>query len=150
MTNNIEQPNNQLQDILDSVLSEEPTEYVFRGKHRKLGWIKKGAARKFSHVVMKEKNESKRNAKICAVVILNNFWKILFAYWFLWRYYYYIIDLDDVEVLRVLEIEKKKIQSTASALITILATAMTDLTMTMTKKEAQHIHQGQVGEVPTV
>jgi hypothetical protein len=67
-------------------------------------------------------------------------------YWILWRYYYYIVDLDDVEILRVLDIAKKKIQSNASLLVTILATAMTDLMMTMTKKEAQTTRQEQVGE----
>jgi hypothetical protein len=150
MAEKIEQPDNQLQDLLDSVLAEEPTEFTFRGKKHMMGWLKKGAVRKFSHVIMKEKNEGKRNAKIAAILLLNNIWKIRFTYWLLWRYYYYIIDLDDAEVLRVVEIAKKKMPSTPSTLITILATAMTDLMMTMTKKEVQAIHHGQAGAAHTV
>ena len=142
----IEQPDIQLQELIDSVLSEEPTEYMFRGKKHKIGWVKKGIIRKFSHVCAKEKDLGKRNAKLCALIIINNIWKIRLYYWILWRYYYYIVDLDDVEILRVLDIAKKKIQSNASLLVTILATAMTDLMMTMTKKEAQVTRQEQVGE----
>ena len=38
----IEQPSVDLQELLDSVLHDEPTEFVFRGKKHKLGWLRKG------------------------------------------------------------------------------------------------------------
>lgn len=145
----IEQPDVQLQMVLDSVLAEEPTDVMFRGKRRSIGWLKKGAMRKFSHICTKEKNDSKRNAKICVVVLLNNFWKIKLFYWIWWRWLYYVCDLDDVEVLRVVDVAKKKIPSTASSLLTILATGMTDLMMTMTKKEVSAIQAEQAGAQPT-
>ena len=88
----------------------------------------------------------KKRIKQCAVVQLNNVWKIRFFYWILWRYYYYIIDLDVWEVLGVLNVAKKKIQSTAFQLTTILATAMTDAMMTMTKAEVERIQAEQAGE----
>ena len=66
----IEQPELKLQELLDSIMSEEPTEFVFRGKRHSVGWLKKGAVRKFTHITMKEKNESKRNVKICVVLLL--------------------------------------------------------------------------------
>lgn len=143
---NIEQPSIELQNVLDDILSETPTEYIFRGKKRKLGWLHKGTTRKFTHIEMKEKNEWKKRIKQCAVVQLNNVWKIRFFYWILWRYYYYIIDLDVWEVLGVLDVAKKKIQSTAFQLTTILATAMTDAMMTMTKAEVERIQAEQAGE----
>lgn len=142
----IEQPNVELQEVLDDILNETPTEYTFRGKKRMLGWLHKGTTRKFTHIELKEKNEWKRRIKQCAVVQLNNVWKIRFFYWLLWRYYYYIIDLDVWEVLGVLNVAKKKIQSAAFQLTTILATAMTDAMMTMTKAEAEHIQAEQAGE----
>lgn len=145
-TKKIEQPNVELQEVLDDILNETPTEYTFRGKKRMLGWLHKGTTRKFTHIELKEKNEWKKRIKQCAVVQLNNVWKIRFFYWLLWRYYYYIIDLDVWEVLGVLNIAKKKIQSAAFQLTTILATAMTDAMMTMTKAEAEHIQAEQVGE----
>jgi hypothetical protein len=145
-TKKIEQPSVELQEVLDDILNETPTEYTFRGKKRMLGWLHKGTTRKFTHIELKEKNEWKKRIKQCAVVQLNNVWKIRFFYWLLWRYYYYIIDLDVWEVLSVLNVAKKKIQSAAFQLTTILATAMTDAMMTMTKAEAEHIQAEQAGE----
>ena len=145
-TKKIEQPSIELQEVLDDILNETPTEYTFRGKKRMLGWLHKGTTRKFTHIELKEKNEWKKRIKQCAVVQLNNVWKIRFFYWLLWRYYYYIIDLDVWEVLGVLNVAKKKIQSAAFQLTTILATAMTDAMMTMTKAEAEHIQAEQAGE----
>lgn len=145
-TKKIEQPNVELQEVLDDILNETPTEYTFRSKKRMLGWLHKGTTRKFTHIELKEKNEWKKRIKQCAVVQLNNVWKIRFFYWLLWRYYYYIIDLDVWEVLGVLNVAKKKIQSAAFQLTTILATAMTDAMMTMTKAEAEHIQAEQAGE----
>lgn len=145
-TKKIEQPNVELQEVLDDILNENPTEYTFRGKKRKLGWLHKGTTRMFTHIELKEKNEWKKRIKQCAVVQLNNVWKIRFFYWLLWRYYYYIIDLDVWEVLGVLNVAKKKIQSAAFQLTTILATAMTDAMMTMTKAEAERFQAEQAGE----
>lgn len=144
--NKIEQPNVDLQRVLDEVLSETPTEYTFRGKKRMLGWLHKGTTRKFTHIELKEKNEWKKRIKQCAVIQLNNVWKIRFFYWILWRYYYYIIDLNVWEVLAVLDVAKKKIQSTVLQLTTILATAMTDSMMTMTKTEVDLTQAEQAGE----
>lgn len=145
-TKKIEQPSVELQEVLDDILNETPTEYTFRGKKRMLGWLHKGTTRKFTHIELKEKNEWKKRIKQCAVVQLNNVWKIRFFYWLLWRYYYYIIDLDVWEVLGVLNVAKKKIQSAAFQLTTILATAMTDAMMTMTKAEVERIQAEQAGE----
>lgn len=145
-TKKIEQPNVELQEVLDDILNENPTEYTFRGKKRMLGWLHKGTTRKFTHIELKEKNEWKKRIKQCAVVQLNNVWKIRFFYWLLWRYYYYIFDLDVWEVLGVLNVAKKKIQSAAFQLTTILATAMTDAMMTMTKAEAERSQAEQAGE----
>ena len=145
----IEQPNVDLQEMLDSVISDGPTEFVFMGKKRKIGWLRKGTMRKCSHIALKEKNEWKRNVKVCVAILLNNVWKIKFAYWFWWRWLYYIKDVDVVEVLNVLDKSKKKIPSNAFSLATILATGMTDLMMSMTKTEARAIQAGQAGERPT-
>ena len=148
--NKVEQPELKLQELLDSIMSEEPTEFMFRGKRHSVGWLKKGAVRKFTHITMKEKDEAKRNVKICVILLLNNIWKIRFFYWAYWRWLYYICDLDDVEVLRVVDVCKKKIPSVASSLLTILATGMTDLMMTMTKSEAKAIQAGRAGEERSV
>lgn len=145
----IEQPQVDLQKLLDDVLSEEPTELVFMGKKRKIGWLHKGTMRKCSHIAIKEKDEWKRNVKICVCILLNNIWKIRFLYWIYWRWLYYIKDVDVAEVLRVLDVSKKKIPSNAFSLATILATGMTDVMMTMTRSEAKAFQAEQAGEQPS-
>lgn len=142
----IEQPSTELQEILDSVMEAEPESVVFNGRKRKIDWLSKGTIRKYSHIIAKEKDEWKRSVKVCAIMLLNNVWKIRLFYWLYWRWLYYIKDLNPVEVLCVVDAAKKKIPLAAFSLITILLTAMTDLTMTMTKKEVSAIQAGQVGE----
>ena len=145
----IEQPKVDLQELLDAVIHDEPTEFVFMGKKRKLGWIKKGTMSRCSHVQMTDKNEWRRNVKICALILLNNIWKIHFFYAIYWRWLYYIKDVDIAEVLNVLDKSKKKIPSNAFSLATILTTGMTELMMTMTRNEARAIQAVQAGEQAT-
>ena len=109
----IEQPSVDLQELLDSVLHDEPTEFVFLSTKHKLGWLRKGTMCRCSHIRAKEKNEWKRNVKICVCILLNNIWKIRAFYWIYWRWLYYIKDVDVVEVLKVLDVSKKKIPSNA-------------------------------------
>lgn len=148
----IKQPALQLQEALDDVLSQTPSIYTFRGKEHKMHWLSNMTLRKISHISLKEKNEHKRNMKLCAILRVNNVfaWLRYLVYAFKWRYYYYVLDLNDVEALRVVDAAKKKLPTLASTLITILSTAMTDTTMGMTKKEAASATQAeQAGEQPT-
>ncbi len=145
----IEQPQVDLQELLDNILHDEPTEFVFMGKKRKLGWLRKGTMSRCSHVQTTEKNGWKRNVKMCTLILFNNIWKIRLFYWIYWRWLYYIADVDVSEVLNVLDKSKKKIPSNAYSLATMLATGMTELMMTMTKNEAKAIQAEQVGEQPS-
>ena len=145
----IEQPSVDIQKLLDSILHDEPTEFVFRGKKHKIGWLHKGTMSKCSHIVMKEDNEWKRNVKVCVCILFNNVWKIRFMYWFYWRWLYYIKDIGADEVLAVLDASKKKIPSSVFSLTTILATEMTEVMMTMTKSEVKASQAEQRGEQPT-
>lgn len=145
----IEQPRIDLQKEIDSVMADEPTEFVFMGKKRKIGWLRKGTMRKCSHVRLKEKNDWKRNVKVCALILLNNIWKIRLSYAIYWRWLYYVKDVDAAEVLNVLDKTKKKIPSRPFSLATILVTGMTDLMMTMTRSEARAIQAEQAGEQPS-
>lgn len=145
----IEQPSVDLQEMLDSVIGDIPTEVVFCGKKHRIGWLRKGTMIICTHIKIKEKNEWKRNVKICVCILLNNIWKIRAFYWLYWRWLYYIKDVDVVEVLKVLDVSKKKIPSNAFSLTTILATGMTDVMMTMTRSEVKAIQAEQAGEQPS-
>ena len=145
----IQQPNEVLQQKLDEILNATPEEFVMNGKKHTLGWIHNGTERKFTHVIQTEKNPHKTNCKIAAILLLNGWFKIFCFYWILWRWYYYFVDLDTVEVLRLMEVAKKKMQHEAFFLVTMYSTEMADVMMTMTKKEASHIQAAQGGAQPT-
>ena len=145
----IEQPTDEYRRLLDQVLEAEPEEFEFRGKKKKIGWLHKGTVRKISHVSQSDDSPYKQHCKVCALMLLNNVWKIRFVYWFVWRWWYYIKDLDEVDILKVMDAGKKKVQQGAFLLNTMLLTAMTDLTMTMTRIEAERSQAEQVGARPT-
>lgn len=145
----IEQPSVDFQALLDSIMEAEPTKVLFMGKFKKIGWLTNGTIRKFSHIMVKEENISKRGIKLAVVIMLNHYWKIKFLYGILWRWFYYIKDVDQVEVLRVIDAGKKKVPQGAYYLVTILQTAMMDVMMTMTNQEAKASQAGRSGAQPT-
>ena len=56
-----------------------------------------------------------------------------------------MIDLDENDILKVLDVSKKKVQQEQFYINTMLSTGMMDLMMTMTKKEAERIQAEQRG-----
>lgn len=146
----IQQPEKELQALLSEILEAEPETVIINGKKRKIGWIHHGTERKFSHVIIKGKNQRKSNVKGCACILLNKkngLWtKILLATWYhiYWRWLYYVQDIDQAEVTAVFNASKKKIQSTALATATTLAIAMTDTIMTIAQHESGQAAQGGV------
>lgn len=146
-----EQPTVEYQILLDKIMEAEPETISFRGKKKKIGWLHKRTQRKFTHIMTKEKDPEKRNVKLCACILTNNVfvWFKPLVYALRWRWYWHIVDLDDVEVLKVIDAAKKKIQFYPSLLITTLSTEMKDVMMAMTKKEAEAIRAAQAGEQPS-
>lgn len=143
----IEQPNIELQTLISTLMEEEPDTVIVAGHKHTITWLKKRTIRKFSHIMLKEKDPWKRNVKVCACILLNSrnglaVWFLLhFWYWIYWRWLYYVKDIDQVEVMGVLDASKKKIQSNPLAVATILATAMMDTIMTMAQHEVGQVEQ---------
>lgn len=149
----IEQPGYELQDMIDDVMSKEPSVVTFCGKKRRIGWLHKGVVRSFSHHMLKEKDPWKRNVKVCASILLNRknglLTRLLLLLWHgvYWRWLYYVKDIDQVEILGVIDASKKKIQSEPLSLVTILATGMMDTMMMMARHEVGRA--ARHGEEPT-
>lgn len=141
----VEQPGAELQRLLDAVLSEGRTDVAFMGRKVSLGWMHYEQERMFTHVALTEKDVRKRDAKLCAIVLLDSRWKLKLRYWWLWRRLCYWETLNTVEVLRLLDAAKKKIPSSACSLVTILATGMSDVLMTMRIEEAAVSRAGRAG-----
>lgn len=137
----IQQPDMKMQEALDDLLSREPDIIEVSGKKYKVHWLHNGTVRKFSHVMVKEKSEWKRNVKVCACVLLNKrngLWTFILLhvwYWIFWRWLYYVKDINQIEVVGVLNAAKKKIQSEPLALASILSIEMMDTMMTMAQHE---------------
>lgn len=129
---------NDFEAALNDLIERKPEEIVFCGKKRKIGWLGNKTIRKMTDVTKREKNEHKRNIKICAWVFLNGVfpWFRRILYFFRWRWMYYCKDISDVEILNVVFTAKKKVPQDASDAITILMTVMGDLGQTKTKEEA--------------
>lgn len=137
----VKQPTVDIQELLSDMLEQEPENISVCGKTYKIGWLHYRNMRKFSHIMLKDKDQWRRNVKLCACVLLNSrsgllTWFLL-NIWFCiyWRWLYYVRDLDQVEVAAVLNCAKKKIQSEPLVLSTILATGMMDTMMMMAKHE---------------
>lgn len=144
----IKQPETDVQQLLDNLLEREPETVYVCGKKHKIGWLHNGTYRKFSHIMVTEKDEWKRNVKLCACILLNHkhgllTWLLMKVWYFIyWRWLYYVRDIDQVEIMGVLNASKKKIQLEPLAMNTILATAMMDTMMTMAQHEvgpAEHV-----------
>lgn len=137
----IQQPDNKIQELLSEILEAEPETVIVNGKKRKIGWLHNGTTRKFSHIMVKEKQPWKRNVKVAACVLLNRrnglwTWFLLHVwYWIYWRWLFYVQDIDQADIVGILDASKKKIQSEPLAMATILATAMMDTMMTMAQHE---------------
>jgi hypothetical protein len=112
---------------------------------RKIGWLKRGALRKFTSVMIDgktdAKSESQVSCKLAAIVVLNGFFKIKLFYPLLWRWYYYIKQYDDSVLLPIIEMGKKKVQLTEYYSIMMLAQGLKDTHQTMTREEASRILQ---------
>jgi hypothetical protein len=145
----IQAPDAALQEKLDEILNATPEKVTVNGHTYTIGWLHHGTERKMTHIAATEKDPHKANCKIAAAILLNGKFKILFMYWFLWRWLFYVKELDNVDVLRILDTAKKKVQHEAFFLATMYSTEMTDLMMTMTKEEVSRIQAARRGAQPT-
>lgn len=137
--NDITLPTPEDERLLNDVL-EDSVDYVeVRGKKYGISWLKRGTIRKFTSTMQKSGNDDKISCQCAAVIILNGYWKIKFFYPFLWRWFFYIKQYGDHELMKVIAVGKKKIPVEDYLTATIYLTAMKDTMMTMTKEEAEHI-----------
>ena len=145
--NDITLPTPEDERLLNDVL-EDSVDYVeVRGKKYGISWLKRGTIRKFTSTMQKSGNDDKISCQCAAAIILNGYWKIKFFYPFLWRWFFYIKQYGDHELMKVIAVGKKKIPVEDYLTATIYLTAMKDTMMTMTKEEAEHILHEQTWEI---
>lgn len=130
---------------LNSIANNEKDVVMLHGRKIKIGWLRRGTIRKLTTIMLDAKTDAKSESqitcKLAAATVLNGFFKIKFFYPFLWRWYYYIRQYHDSELLPIIEIGKKKVQLTEYYSIMILAQGLKDTQQTMTREEVSRTLQ---------
>lgn len=145
---NITQPTKENEKELKSIVENKADIVLLRGKKIKLHWLGYFALSKMTDVMINEKeNEQSVLCKCAAAITLNGYWKIKFLWWITWRWYFYVKQYTEKELLPLVECAKKKVPLEPYLTATILLTAMKDTAMQMTRKEAENILQGRYGAV---
>lgn len=125
--------------MLDDVM-EDSVDYVeVRGKKFGISWLKRGTIRKFTNIMQKSGNDDKISCQCAATILLNGYWKIKFLYWIVWRWFFYVKQYGDHELIPIIATAKKKIRVKDYYTATIFLTAMKDTMMSMNKEEASNI-----------
>lgn len=136
----IEQPEEDAQKELGSIINNDYDIVNVRGKEWKIYWLRNSAKRKVSSILLdKDIDELSVSSRCVAAMRLNGHWKIKFFYWFLWRWYYYIKQYTDNELLPVISLCKKKAEPFAYYANITFLTEMKDTMMAMTREEVERI-----------
>ena len=158
----IEQPSIDIQQLYLELISNDAEEVeILRTKKKyKIRWLKNGQLEKLTRLLLHKRTvgekmttgsevldavleDCKLTCKAAAIIILDGYWKLKLRYWFLWRWFYYIRQYDDMQLIKILEVGKKKVPlKQFYATITSLTEAK-DTLMRMTTKEVEVILQGQ-------
>ena len=128
-------------------------------KKYKIRWLKNGQIDRLSRLLIRKGDtdnedgkkdspldsileDSKLACKSAAIIILDGYWKLKFRYWYLWRWFYYIRQYDNVQLQDLIEEGKKKIPLTQFLMTTMSLTGVRATLMNLRTEEAERILQG--------
>ena len=156
----IEQPSVESQRTYASMRDNDATVVGILGtkKTYKIRWLKNGQIERLSRLLIRKGatddkdggndssldaviEDSKLACKAAAIYILDGYWKLKFRYWYLWRWFYYIRQYDNVQLQELLEEGKKKVPLTQFLLTTMSLTGARATLMNMRTEEAEHTLQ---------
>lgn len=156
----IEQPSVEAQRTYASIRDNDATIVSILGtkKKYKIRWLKNGQTDKLSRLLIRKGDtdnedadkdnplnaiidDSKLACKAAAIYILDGYWKLKLRYWFLWRWFYYVRQYDNVQLQALLDEGKKKVPLTQFLMTTMSLTGARATLMNMRTEEAEHILQ---------
>ena len=155
----LDQPSDESQKLyLDMIGNGETEVKIIRSnKSYKIRWLKNGQLEKLSRLLMHKDEEDgkttgidvldeiladcKLACKAAAIIILDGYWKLKFNYWWMWRWFYYIKQYDNIQLQPILDEGKKKIPQMQFFKTIISLTGAKTTLMTMREKEAASILQ---------
>lgn len=135
------QPDLDIQKVLDAMANDTPLTVNIPNTKRsvKIGWIRTDTIRKITGLYLNKRTDSRYERQIgcrmAALGVLNGYWKIKLFYPFLWRWYYYIRQYHDYQLLPIVEEIKKKVVPIPSWLVMTYLQGLSDTAATMTRKE---------------
>ena len=158
----IEQPSVEEQREYVSIRDNDATVVSILGtkKKYKIRWLKKGQIEKLSRLLIRKgdtdnddgekdspldaiRDDAKLTCKAAAIYILDGYWKLKFRYWYLWRWFYYIRQYDDIQLQEILMTGQKKTPVEPFLIATMLLTGAKATLMNMRTEEAARILHAQ-------
>lgn len=156
----IEQPSLQAQRTYASIRDNDATVVSVLGTKKKyrIRWLKNGQINRLSRLLIRKgktddedgrkdsaldaiMDDSKLACKAAAIYILDGYWKLKFRYWYLWRWFYYIRQYDNVQLQEILDEGKKKVPLIPFLVTTTSLTAARATLMNMRTAEAERTLQ---------
>jgi hypothetical protein len=133
------QPTDDEQLELQSLITDEPTEVAVRNKTYKLKWLKNGTRQKITREILKKGGDDTAHVKCAVLMVLNGYWKIKLRFWFMWRWWYYVRQYNENELMELLAVgSKKKVPQMQYYTNTMLLLGLRDTSETMKKTEVPH------------
>lgn len=141
----VAEPSADAERELNSILEDSADEVEVRGTRYKIKWMRNRTKRKITDIMLSAGDDDKVNSKCAAAIVLNGYFKITFLWWILWRWFYYVRQYSDAELIPLINLGKKKAQVEAYFAATMLLTEMRDTVMMMTREEVNRIRQESFG-----
>ena len=152
----IEQPSVEAQRTYTSIRDNDATVVGILGTNKKykIRWLKNGQIDRLSRLLIRKGDTDDKDGKMdspldaiiedtkiacksAAIIILDGYWKLKFRYWFLWRWFYYIRQYDNVQLQELIEEGKKKVPLPQFLLTTMLLTGVKATLMNLRTEEAE-------------
>lgn len=139
----MKQPDIDIQRELNALANAKPEVITIPYTRRKvkIGWIKSDTVRAINDILLSKKSGSKYECQVssrfAALLVLNGYWKIKLFYPLLWRWYHYIRQYTDYQLLPIITCGKKKAVPIPSWLIMTYLHGFSDTLATMTRKEME-------------
>lgn len=136
------QPTLDTERELEKVVDNDKEYIEIRG--RKFGFrdLTGHGRHRISRVMLAEGgDEFAVSCKILAAAKLNGYFAIKFLWWIVWRWYYYVRQYTDAELMEAVNLIKKKVAAEDYWMITMLLIGMRETMMQMNRAEVSAILQ---------
>ena len=161
----VEQPSVEEQREYASLRDNDATVVQILGTRTKyrIRWLKNGQIDRLSRLLIRKGDtddkdgtkdspldaimeDSKLACKAAAIYILDGYWKLKFRYWYLWRWFYYIRQYDNIQLQGILDEGKKKVPLMQFLMSIMSLTGARVTLMNMRTEEAERTLQGLASE----